>query len=72
VTVAVVEPPEGGANVKSWPVPLSVTVCVLPATLLLLSVMVKEAVRLPEAVGVNVTLRVQLELAATELPHVLV
>jgi hypothetical protein len=34
--------------------------------------MVKEAARLPIAVGVNVTLKVQLALAATELPQLLV
>jgi hypothetical protein len=34
--------------------------------------MIKEAVRLPEAVGVNVTLMLQLPPAATELPQVLV
>jgi len=53
-------------------VPVRLTVCRLPATLLLLSVMVKEAVRLPAAVGVNVTLIVQAPLAASELPHVVV
>jgi hypothetical protein len=54
------------------PVPERVTVCVVPATLLLLSVMVREAVRLPMAVAVNVTLRVQLPPAASEPPQVLV
>src|SRR3989442_15639482 len=39
---------------------------------LLLSVIVSEPVRLPSAVGVNVTLIVQLAPAATELPQVLV
>jgi hypothetical protein len=34
--------------------------------------MLTEAVRLPLAAGLNVTLIVQLALAATELPHVLV
>ena len=52
--------------------PVRLTDCWLPATLLLLSVMFKEAARLPEAVGVNVTLIVQLPLAASELPHVVV
>jgi hypothetical protein len=52
------------------PVPLSVIVCGLPEAL---SVMVTAAARAPVAVGVNVTLMVQLPLfAATELPHVLV
>jgi hypothetical protein len=54
------------------PVPVKLTLCVLPVTLLLLSVMVKEAVRVPGAAGVKVTLTVQLLLAATELPQVLV
>ena len=54
------------------PVPVRLTDCWLPATLLLLSVMFKEAVRLPGAAGVKVTLNVQLLLAASELPHVVV
>ena len=52
--------------------PVRLTVCWLPAALLLLSVMFKEADRLPEVVGVNVTLIVQLPPAATGLPHVLI
>jgi len=51
------------------PVPERLTVCGLP---LALSVMLTEAVRLPLAEGLNVTLIVQLLPAATELPHVLV
>ena len=51
------------------PVPVRLTVCGLP---LALSVMLSEAVRLPVAAGVNVTLMVHLALAATELPQVLV
>ena len=51
------------------PVPERLTVCGLP---LALSVMLTEAVKLPLAAGVNVTLMVQLLPAATELPHVLV
>jgi len=51
------------------PVPVRLTVCGLP---LALSVMLTEAVRVPGAVGVNLTLIVQLPPAATELPHVLV
>ena len=54
------------------PVPVRLTDCWLPATLLLLSVMVRMAARLPEAAGVNVTLIVQLLFAASELPHVVV
>lgn len=49
--------------------PVRLTVCGLPVAL---SVMVTEAVRLPGAVGVNVTLTVQLLPANTELPQVLV
>ena len=51
------------------PVPVRVMVCGLP---LALSVMLTEAVRVPAAAGVNVTLIVQLLFAATELPQVLV
>ena len=54
------------------PVPVRLTDCWLPAVLLLLSVMVRVAVRIPAAVGENATLIVQLPLAARELPHVLV
>ena len=50
------------------PVPERLTICGLP---LALSVMLTEAVRLPLAAGLNVTLIVQLAPAATELPHVL-
>ena len=67
VRLVVVTPAMG-----ALPVPVRLTDCWLPATLLLLSVMFKEAVRFPVAVGVNVTLMVQLPLAATELPHVVV
>ena len=51
------------------PVPERLTVCGLP---LALSVILTEAVRLPLAAGVNVTLIVQLLPPATELPQVLV
>ena len=51
------------------PAPERLTVCGLP---LALSVMLTEAVRLPLAAGVKVTLMVQLLPAATELPHVVV
>jgi hypothetical protein len=57
------------ARAKSCPVPLSVTVWGLPAAL---SVTVRAPVRLPVAVGVKVTLIVQLEPAATEPAQVLV
>jgi hypothetical protein len=51
------------------PTPERPTVCGLPPAL---SVMVTDAVRLPLAVGVNITLIVQLPPAASELPHVFV
>ena len=51
------------------PVPLKLTVCGLP---LALSVMVRDPVLVPLAVGVKVTSMVQLALVATELPQVLV
>lgn len=55
-----------GAVVEDVPVPVRLTVCGLP---LALSVMVIEPVRVPVAVGVNVTLIVQGVLAARELGH---
>jgi hypothetical protein len=51
------------------PVPERLTVCGL---LLALSEILTEAVRLPLAEGVNVTLIVQWARTATDLPHVLV
>ena len=51
------------------PVPVRLTVCVAG---LALSVMVKEPLREPLAVGVKVTLSVQLALAARLVPQVLV
>ena len=51
------------------PVPERVTAWGLPLTL---SVMDSEAVRLPLAAGLNVTLTEQLALATSELPQVLV
>ena len=51
------------------PVPERVTVCGLP---LALSEMLSEAVRLPVAAGVNVTLIVHLAPTANDLLHVLV
>jgi hypothetical protein len=64
--------PEAKASEKSWPVPVRLTVCVVPATPPLLSVMVRVAVSEPPAVGVKVTLIVQLAPAATLLPQLLV
>ena len=49
------------------PIPLSGTGCGLP---LALSVTLSAALRVPVAVGLNVTLIVQLAAAARELPHV--
>jgi hypothetical protein len=54
------------------PVPLSETVCMLPANPLLLSAMVRVPVRVPVAVGEKVTLIVQELLAATLPAQVLV
>ena len=51
------------------PVPVRLMVCGLPA---MLSVIVTAPVRMPVAVGVNVTLMVQLAPAATDVPQVLV
>ena len=55
--------------VAAVPLPEKLTVCGLPVAL---SEMLTEAVRVPLAEGVSVTLIVQLALAATELPQVLV
>jgi hypothetical protein len=63
------EEPEGMASAKSSPVPLSVTVWGL---LLALSVNVSVPLRLPVALGVKVTLMVQLAPGANELAQVLV
>jgi hypothetical protein len=54
--------------VRETPVPLRLTVCGLP---LASSLMLREALRLPVAVGVKVTLMVQLAPAATDVPQVL-
>ncbi len=51
------------------PVPLRLTLCGLPAAL---SVIETVPVRVPVAVGVNVTLIVQLAAAATDAPQVFV
>ena len=61
------EEPEGTVNAKSRPVPLRLTVCVLPAVPLLLSVTVSVPVAEPLAVGANVTAIVQDPDAATGL-----
>ena len=54
---------------EAVPVPVKVTDCGL---LVALSVIVIEAVLLPEAMGVKVTLIVQVPFASTEVPQVLV
>jgi len=58
----------GQCTTGSNPVPLKVTVCVLPATPLLLSVKFSEALRVPAADGVNVTPTVQVLLGVTVAP----
>ena len=52
--------------------PVKLTFCVLPATLLLSSVTTSVPLRLPAPAGVNVTLIMQLPPAGTELAQVLV
>lgn len=54
------------------PAPLKITIWVLPATPLLLSVIVNVPMSVPVAVGEKVTLIVQEPLAATLPPQVLV
>jgi hypothetical protein len=56
-----------GESFAVVPIPLSGTCCGLP---LALSVMLNAAVRVPVAVGLKVTLVVQLAPAANELPQV--
>jgi hypothetical protein len=74
-TVFEEEAPEARASEKSCSVPLRLTVCVLPVTPLLLSVMVRVPVREPvseaPAWGVKVTLMVQEPLTATLEPQLL-
>jgi len=68
-TAAEVEEPEAAASVKSWPVPLSATLCGLPGPS---SEMLRVPVRVPPAAGLKVTEMVQLAPALTVLPQVLV
>jgi hypothetical protein len=56
-----------GASLAVVPTPVSGTSCGLP---LAPSVTLKFALRVPVAVGLNVTLKVQLALAAKEAPQV--
>lgn len=71
-TVADVEEPAAGLKEKSSAVPLSETVCVLPATPSALSVIVSAPANAPPAFGAKVTLIVHELLAATLLPQLLV
>jgi hypothetical protein len=64
VKLATLKPAPGTA-----PVPVRLTACLLLATFPALSVIVTEAVRIPDAEGVNVTLMVQLVPAATLVPQ---
>ncbi len=60
-----VKPGEDKLATGPVPVPLKPTVWVLPVTALLLSVKISDALRLPAALGVNVTLTVQVPWGAT-------
>ena len=64
VTVALVDEPEAGAKLKSWPIPARETVCGLPGAL---SVTVSAPVMFPLAVGSKNTPIEQLELGGTPL-----
>jgi hypothetical protein len=68
-TASEVEEPEAGASMKSWPVPLSVTLCGLSKAL---SEMLRVPVLVPLATGLKVTEIVQLAPALTLLAQVLV
>ena len=59
-------------TVGPLPAPVRLTDCWLPGKSLVLSVMIKVAVRLPVALGLKVTLTVQLVPPANELPQVVV
>ena len=67
--MAEVEEPEGGANEKSGPVPLSATLCGLSKAL---SEMLMVPVLVPRDTGLKVTEIVQLAPALTVVPQVLV
>jgi hypothetical protein len=68
-TVDVEDDPAGKVRVKSSPVPAKGSVCGLPGAL---SVTLRVPLRAPPAVGVNVTLIVQLLPAARLVPQPLV
>jgi hypothetical protein len=57
-----------GVNAEAMPVPLSATVCGLPAAS---SIILIAAMRLPVIEGAKVTLAIQLAPGVSELPHVL-
>jgi hypothetical protein len=63
---------EDALNTTVVPVPLNVSVCVVPATSLLLSVTARLPVSAPDTVGAKLTLIVQEELAARLVPQLLV
>jgi hypothetical protein len=63
-----VSEPDDKLTTGAVPVPVKITVCVLPTTPLLLSVKLSEALRFPDADGVNVTLTVQALLGVTVAP----
>jgi hypothetical protein len=67
--VALLEDPDAIPSVKSWPVPVSLIVCGLPAAL---SEMVNVPLSAPPAVGWKVTLIEQFAPAARLDPQVLV
>jgi len=67
-TASVVEEPEAAASVKSWPVPLSATLCGLSRAL---SEMVRVPVLVPPATGLKVAEIVQLAPTLTLVPQVL-
>ena len=58
-----------GESFAVVPIPVNVTFCGLPAAL---SVMARAALRVPDAVGLKVTLMLQLAPTAIELPQVVV
>ena len=58
-----------GESFAVVPIPISVTFCGLPAAL---SLMLSAAVRVPDAVGLNVIVMLQLAPANNELPQALV
>jgi hypothetical protein len=68
-TASEVEEPEAGASMKSWPIPLSATLCGLSRAL---SEMLMVPVLVPAATGLKVIEIVQLAPTLTVAPQVLV